>query len=1146
MFSLYHHKTIGVLLVVVFLYISVTGFAQDIRVSLKVNNLEQMFTEIEKQTDIKFLYRNENVAGKKVNINTADTPLDVVLTEALRQHDLTYFEMDDNLIVIALNVTVQGIRITGTVFGNKMPMPGVNISIKGATTGVTTDNNGKYSIKAPDTDAVLIFSYIGYFTQEITVGKRTQINVVMEENTKVLEEVIVIGYGMRSKKDLTGAISNISAEEISRTVHLSPQFSMQGNMAGVYISNPGSSPVARPEIRIRGVSTLGFNDPLYVLDGIPLTEGGQREQDLRTSDIRGPINVFNLINANDIESISVLKDASATAIYGVRASNGVILITTKRGTEGKPRVNLTAGYGIQNNFKRYKLVSQQEYVDMGLEAIYNNTTYNKAFWYALFDKNNPMYMGDKPGYAKDWIRAGLNENAAVQDYNLSISGGVKITNYAVGAGYTSHENVIYNDKFDRYSFFLNSDHQLTKWLKVGESYRFIYSKYNQTNTPDFESLLTMIPWQPLYDTSRPDGLALPGRTYQGTNESAPTFHGYGYGPASRNNFLGIDQCRTNEYRPMRHLGSFYAEISPFKGFRVKSSFSFDYYVQDMERYEEPEYALYEVSRGFIDGISGNTYNRNSTENINVIKEFLAGYTNKSGDHSVDLILNAMSQQIQWNFRMSGIDRNSPIPDWSQRQIAEGWERNNKSVSYERIFSGLIGYMGRFSYNYASRYYLDATVRRDGTSKFGPGYKWGVFPSFAGAWRISSENFMRKMTWINDLKIRGGWGQTGNQETEDFSYLSLVNLNPRAVFGSDYRLGDGFYFPGASLKNLAVVDMSWETVTTFSLGFDLIAFQDRFRFTAEYYSRYTAGILQSIVIPMTMGLEGSPRVNLANVSNRGVEFQAGYNERFGDIGVHVSANLTTVKNEVSNLYRGQRQAGVDHTTIESGYPMNYYRGYLTDGLFRTQAETDAWKGKIEDVGYMVTKGPGDVIFKDIAGAPKKSGDLENPFPDQVINGYDQTYLGKSIPGYYYGFSLGLEYNNWDVVLSFRGVGDVQGVSTTGLLSIEAGEANYVTAYRNRWRPDHTETNIPRAMQSDPSGNNRLLQDRFIHDAGFLRFQHFQVGYNFRSELLNKLGVSNLRCYLSGSNLFVIAPSWPDPDPENITTPTVFTMGINVSF
>ena len=1106
---------------------------------MKNMSIKNVLKSIEKQSDYRFFYSDDfTVMNKKVSLKAQSSNIETIMGQVFENTAAAVEYMEGNVVIISpFAQQQQTIRISGRVADKAGPLPGVSIAVKGTTTGTTSDMDGAYTINVPSEDAVLVFSYVGYIASEVRVGTRRTLDIELSENVLAMEEVVVIGYGSRTKKDLTGAVSTIKSEDITRTVNVSPEFAMQGKMAGIMISNPGSSPVARPEVRIRGVSTLGFNDPLYVVDGIPLYEGDLREP---TGDFRGSVNVFTMINPNDIESISVLKDASATAIYGVRASNGVILITTKRGSEGKPRVDVSASYGIQNIFKCYDVTSMQETLDMANAAMNANTAYTKEYWYPLYDKTSPLYVGNSKDYSQDWMDALLNKNAAIQDYNISVAGGSKASTYAVGAGFTSQEDAIFKDGFQRYSLFFNSDHNLTKWLKIGESYRFVYTKFDDHQSPNFKDVSLILPWQPLYDASQPDGLAKTGRDIEGT------FRGYGYGPSTQGNFLGVDEYTVNEREMLRNMGTVYAEISPLQGLRFRGTFSFDYYNNNLQTYSEVQRGNFETPRGYP-YTEGNTYRLRQRENINFVKEFLIAYANKFGKHSVDLILNAMSQDIKYNSLQASIDRNSPIPSYDQAYINEGWPPEDKMLFYVKNASGLIGYMSRLSYHFDSRYYIDATVRRDGSSKFGPGHKWGTFPSFAAAWRLSSESFMEDITWMNDLKIRGGWGQSGNQETRDYAFLSVVNFNPKAAFGSDDPVvGDGTIYPAAVLGDFPIKDMSWETVTTFSVGFDLIALQNKLNFTAEFYNRNTEGILQGIVIPWTIGALTSPMINLAKVNNRGFELQAGYNDRIGDIGYNAAVNFTTVRNRVSDLYNNQPQGVSDNRRIENGHSINFLYGYKADGLFQTQAEVDDFKSKVDDVGNSVQKSPGDVRFVDLYGAPKDTdpeGALKNYSPDGFINSYDETYLGKTIPGYYYGITLGADYKNFDIILGFRGVGDVQKKNTIGAQSMGVGQS-YLAIYKDAWTPQNTNTTVPRMIQSEPSNNNRFSSLQ-VQNGSFFRFQNFQIGYSFKSDVIRKVGINNLRCYISGTNLFVISP-YDDLDPENITTPTSFSIGANVSF
>ena len=1140
--------TLLLLMVSVVSVLATESYAQSTRLTLQLNDMaiKEVLEQVENQSEFRFFYNEKIDVNKKVSLNAKRQTVFEILDEVLSDTNIDYHVIGRQIALFSKGETEswktisQQMQISGKITNEQgEPLPGVSVVIKGTATGTVTDIDGAYNLTAEPGD-VLVYSFIGMRGQEVLVANQSIINIVMVEEVVGVDEVVVIGYGTRQKKDLTGAVSQISSSEITKQNTLSPEFAMQGKMAGVYISNPGSDPTARPTVRIRGVSTLGYSDPLYVIDGIPLTEGGAASSESRTQDLRGSVNVFSMINPNDIESISVLKDASATAIYGVRASNGVILITTKRGKEGKARIDVSAKYGIQNIYKRYDMASIQQFVDWSMEAKDNNPSYVTDQYYPLFDSSSEYYMGNSRDYTSDWVDAALVENAPIQDYNISVSGGNQTSTYAAGSGYSSQKNALFDNQFKRYSLFFNSDHELTKWLKIGESYRFIYTKTDSESGSDLTTAFG-VPWQPVYDPSNTVGFAPTGRDINGT------FYSYGYGAATRTNFLGRAEYMESKRGLLRNLGTVYAELSPVDGLRIKGTVSFDYYTNTRDSYSEMNRGIFEVARGTVYPEStGNTYGRRLNENINIVKEFLIGYNNSFGKHKVDLVLNAMDQKVKWNNSQMSINSQSPITSWDQRRIEEGWPNENKGMFYERNISGLQGYMGRLSYNFDSKYYFDATVRRDGTSKFGPGYKWGTFPSFAAAWRISSEKFMEDTEWLDDLKIRAGWGETGNQETRDYAFLSLVNMNPKAGFGSTDEAGEGIIYPASALGDFPIEDMSWETVTTSNLGFDAVMLDNKLTFTAEYYNRLTDGILQTISIPKVIGALNNPVVNLAKVENKGLEFQASYTDKIGDLGYSVSANLTTVKNIVKKLYNGQPSTN-GNMRIEEGYSINYIYGYKTDGIFQNEDEVAEHQSNITDAGYDAQKSPGDVRFVDLNGAPLDTdpeGTYVHNEPDGKIDAYDRTFLGKTIPGYYYGFSFNFDYKNWDMNLDFRGVGDVQKINTLGKQSISGFGSNFLQDYENRWTETNHSNSIPRAVQSDPSGNNRI-SDRHVEDAGFLRFQNFQIGYNFRGAFMEKIGVSNLRCYFSGSNLFVISP-YSDLDPEDISTPTTFSLGVNLSF
>lgn len=1024
--------------------------------------------------------------------------------------------------------------IKGTVTDSKgVPLPGASIAEKGTTNGTQTDMDGNFTIKV-SSKATLVISFVGFITKEVVVGERNTIKIVLEEKSNQLDEVVVIGYGSRQKKDITGAISTLGSKELIKEVRMSPELAMQGKMAGVFVSNPGSDPNARPTIRIRGVSTLGFNDPLYVIDGVPITEGfnggGARE-----NDIRGNVNIMNMINSNDIESISVLKDATATAIYGVRASNGVILIKTKRGKSGAPKINFTAVTGFQNLNKRYDVLNTNEYVAAYDQAWKNNPSESRGIYGPLYDPNSPEYLGNNGTY--DWTDEIVRDNALIQDINLNISGGNDFSNFALGAGYTTQDNVILGSDFERYSFFINSDHKIKKWLTVGESYRVVSTDTDFYNSMSIGTAALVAPWQPIYDSNGLDGFALPGREINGT------FNARGYGNSTRNNVFGMNNYMKTNRQLLRHLGSAYVEVSPIEGLKLRGTLGIDYYTNTRNGFSTKEWSLFNADSGVVDP-NGTVLQMRTTDNLNITKEFMIGYNKALGNHKFDMILNAMQQEYSYDvLDVSG--RNLPFNSYEDRIIPEGL---NTSF-YDRSKRALLGYMGRLSYNYNSKYYLDATVRRDGSGVFNEGNKWGTFPAFGAAWRISSEEFMKNVSFINDLKIRAGWGQTGNQETKPFNYLALVNQTvPRYALGST-TTGDGVLNSGAFISSFPVTNTTWETVTTSNIGFDALLMNSKLSVTAEYYKRETEGILQSIPISQLIGALSNPDVNLATVENSGFELQLGYNDRFGELGVSANFNFTTVKNRVTKLYNDRPLYGGGSNNFEVGQSMNFIRGYQTGGIFQTQAQVTEWLANNSDPGNSTQKAPGDFYFVDNGSAPTAAdGDnvFISPVKDGVINDFDQVNLGKTIAGYYYGLGLNFDYKGIDLGFTFRGVGDVQKINYERISGEQgaSGGINQFASIKGAWTAENPSTTMPRNIAADPSANNRF-SNRWVEDGDFFRLQNLQLGYTFNKDFLSKIKASTVRTFISFSNVFVIT-NYSGLDPEDDSTPKVMTIGLNVGF
>ncbi|MEL6192466.1 MAG: SusC/RagA family TonB-linked outer membrane protein [Bacteroidota bacterium] len=1036
-------------------------------------------------------------------------------------------------------------QISGTVKDPEgVALVGATVRVKDASIGALTDQNGRFELTIPDDATTLIISYVGFSTQEIEIGNQTSFSISMEVAISELEDVIVIGYGTKTKADITGAVSSIDADEIAKSDLITPELAMQGRMPGVFVATPSGDPNARPEVRIRGVGTIGFNDPLFVIDGVPVTEFGSgtsyTNDPARTADLRGTLNVFNLINPNDIESISVLKDASAAAIYGVRAANGVVLITTKRGRSGKPTVSFKISAGIANVPNTFDVLNTQEFTALHQE-MYNNNPAELANIPAQFVPDSAQFLGNNPTY--DWQDAVLNDNALTQDYAMTISGGNLASTYAISGGYSYTESPLKFNETERYTVGINSDHQLTPWLKIGESLRIAYiDAIDQRNITGVFADLRWgsgnAPWQPIFDPNGPAGFA-PNRIVDPNNNFA-VIDGLPYGPETDFNLLGLERFTDNDWTQIRNLGSAYVEVEPLSGLTVKGTLSIDWFYTRRNQWQDIN------ALNFRDGdpTRGNIYSERHNRNHNFTRELAINYNKIFGDHSLDILVNGMWQDYGVEVIFSERDEVFST-DPALRLIQEG-DRELSSVGTVREEYALQGYLGRLSYNYKGKYYLDATIRRDGTSRFAPDSRWGTFPSFSAAWRISEEDFMASVGWIDDLKFRGGWGRLGNQETRAYAFLSLVSLNPRYPTGPGPT---GSNNEAVFLPDFPVLDLGWETATTTSVGFDGLFFNNSLSVTVEYYNRLTEGILQAVALPLVVGNTQDPVFNIASVRNRGIEVAVGYNKQFGEVGFNIGGNLTTVDNEVVELAGGDPFGG-NTNRIEEGFPLNYLWGYQASGIFQTQEEVNAYLSTTSDqLSDDTRRAPGDLFFEDIYGPATEEGEFRTEGADGVVNTLDQTYLGKTIPGYFYGFNVGANWRGFDLSVFFQGIGDVQKYNEIRRRgeSMSGQGVNQWTTTNNRWTPTNPSTTFPRAMASDPTGNTRF-SSRWIEDAGFMRLKNFQLGYTLAPSALRALGnAKNIRIYVSGTNTLLFT-NWSGVDPENdrVPPPRIFTVGLNLTY
>lgn len=1160
------------------LSVGVKGFSQ--RVSLSENNtsLVKVFKKISRQTNYTFVYTESLLKkSKKVSIVVKDELIEDALAICFKDQSLAY-TIFEKMVVIKekdlipskeiVNDPPPGLVISGKILNrNSEVLVAATINEKGTSNATEADANGNFIIKVTSDKSILIFSHVGYVPLEVVVGNQYSFSVKLTLINLSLSDLVIIGYGSRKQRDVTGAISTVSSKDIQISTSMTPELALQGRAPGVFVESGGGDPGARPIIRIRGVNTFGYAEPLYVIDGVPVFEGGAGIIGGAIGDIRSPINIFTMLNPADIESMTVLKDASAAAIYGVRASNGVILITTKKGKSGKPIVEFNGIYGTQKIATTINTLNTQQYFTL-LEESYNNypdanTTFAQKFG-PLYDVANPKYVGNGPTY--NWQNELRNNHATLQDYNVKVSGGNDQTTYFFSTGYSKTESPLKSNELERYSVAVNVDSKITKYLQAGINIRLINQNALQNTQSDLNTMMLTIPFQPFYDNNDKSGFAL---VSTGTFKANPAYdpsklipgapfvfdqpQSFLWGTQTRYNVFAFQQLNSNRYNLLNTLGNAFIQIEPVKGLKIKGSLGGSYMTNlrknftafDAWRFSQTPGNPYESQ----DGNAKGSYGERLGTTININKELTLNYEfTFRKNHAVDLILGASDQYSKWSWANLSGNVNYTNPQYWSIVNQPPYAQAQGGILQE---DALLGYLGRVSYKFRDKYYFDATIRRDGSSRLAPGNKFDNFPSFAAAWRISSENFFRRSRFINDLKLRGGWGKLGNfQSAGPYQYISNISLTPDYSLGSGNGNNGGTQTQGAYMPNFANPSLTWEKVKTGSVGLDAVLFNNLVTFTAEYYSKSTYDIIQSVALPPNTGIQEPADLNVATVKNSGIELQLGYKKRLNKINFNASANITTVKNRVQKL-NGGAPIGGEGGRVEQGYSMFYLWGYKVGGIFQNKAEIDDWKKRNSKGDALIGANqykPGDMYFQDIHGAPGSNDERFSPGPDSVVNEHDRTYLGKRIAGFYYGLNLEAAYRGFDITAFFQGVGDVQKYNyiRAGLESMSTPANQWATTF-NRWTTNKPSATMPRAVFSDPYAANRF-SSRYVENASYLRLRTLQIGYTLSKKVMGKVTFGQrLRFYVSGINLFTIT-KYTGLDPENDILPPTrqLIFGVMASF
>jgi TonB-linked SusC/RagA family outer membrane protein len=951
--------------------------------------------------------------------------------------------------------------VKGIVYDNKgQPVIAATINVKGSSISTFTAEDGSFTINANRGD-MLVISYVGYITQEVRVGDAEFIKITLAEGYTVLDDVVVVGYGTQIRRDLTGSIVSVNTKETKKYSTSDISQLLQGRATGVAVNSDGH-PGASPSVRIRGFSTFGNAQPYYVVDGVP----GSAIRDF---------------SPNDIESITVLKDASAAAIYGATAANGVIIITTKQGRKNTPmRVEYNGYYGWDKVWQMQDVTDRVQY-----QTLNNESRANAGL--PLFPANNPADPGYVDNIDTDWQEEGLKTGNR-QNHNINLSGGGTNSTYDVSLDYFDNNGTYVGNgpTYTRYSARVKTSAE-KGIFKIGQSFNYTHSKENSLTFRDdillggipplIGSLIVAIPTMPVYDPANLGGFGGSNSEFNGANSL---------------NGIGINHLLKNYIDVDRTFANIYGELHLLKrnnqNLRFRTSLSYDKTITRDYTWQ-PAFFLGKFFSQDIARLSDNSrvFTNASVENtLNYDKVF--------GKHSIQALLGQAYRQFDAVFRESSAE-GFTIPYFPV--IDNGATRSSKGRETK---STLSSYFGRINYSYDDRYLLSATLRRDGSSRFAPAHQFGYFPSGSVGWRLSSEKFWNvPKSIISSLKLRGSYGALGNQEIADYQYYGTINSGVVYTFNGDRIIG--------GLQTLvASPDIKWEEKTTTNAGFDGTFFDGRLDFSAEYYTAKSTDLLVNIPIPTSVGfINSNPVVNAATMRNSGVEFSAAYHKNKGSFTYDISTNFSTVKNEVLALGGNNEPiVGVGARTA-IGHEVGEHYGFIYEGIFQTQAEIDAHATQ-----FGATLQPGDVKYKDISGPDGK--------PDGVVDeAFDRTYLGSGIPKYNYGFSFSAAYKNFD--FSVFASGSAKFLINSRMyrdLHHSAGALNYSVDMLNRWTPTNTNTDIPRLNDADV--NNFKDSDRpgWLQSGSYLRINTVSVGYTIPANLVK--GLTSSRIYATVQNLY----------------------------
>lgn len=1087
------------LMVCVFCSYAGNAHSQNAKVSIRMNNvkLDKILNEIENQTDYLFIYNNQVDINKITSVKVKNEAVAQVLDRILSGTGINY-ELEGTHIILTteaikdLHAQQQAKTVTGTVTDvSGEPIIGANIRIKGTTTGTITDIDGNFSIEAKP-QSVIEVSYIGYLTQETVINNQKSIRFLLKEDTKTLDEVVVIGYGVQKKADLTGSVANINTEKLNTQNNANIGQALQGKIAGVDIVSQGGAPGSGTRIMVRGIGTLNNASPLYIVDGMYM-------------------NSIDHINPNDIASIDVLKDASSAAIYGSRAANGVIIVTTKEGsnTEGKPIIDLSVNLGISTASKFLDMLDAKGWAEV-------TTIARQAIGKPALDMATDL--ANKPD--NDWQDI-MFRPALMQNYNLSVKGGGKYSTYYTGLGYFNQDGIVKGTNYQRYNIQSKNDYKrgiFSAGTNLIISFSHDKPLHQELRGGMIGTILQSVPTLEKYDDTREGG-------YGGT---------YGDVVNIPHPLAIIDDNIMDRYNEnVKIFANLYAQIELFKGLKYKLNltpdFSFERYKNYLNKYD------FGLATNSITQLTERQRRRR-----NILVENLLTFDRTFGEHKISALAGYTYQDSRFRHIQA---YGEGLPQGLEEIDAATTNRSNEGNSWRSVLTSILG---RVFYSYQNKYLFTATIRRDGSSKFGKNNRYGYFPSFSLGWNVAEEKFMENVHWLDQLKLRGGYGVLGNQEIDNYQYSSTITT------GINYPDGNGGLLQGAFPKNFANPDIKWEETAMTNVGIDFMAFNNRLSLTADYYVKNTKDILLTVPIPISSGGANDPIRNAGKIRNNGFEFNLGWMDQpnpdisygINLIGSFNKNKVIAMGSESGSIKGGSTNQNITTSETKAGYPIGGYWLISTAGYFNSQEEVDAYAKDGKKIQPAAE--PGDIKFVDANN-------------DGVINDDDRVFQGSPFPDFTFALNGNMRYKNFDLSIGLQGVlgNKIYNATRQTLEDVTKG-SNFLASCLDYWTPENKNASHPRLTWDDPNRNTRAESDRYLENGSYLRLRSVQLGYTFPQTWF-KGAIQHARVYINAENLFTITSySGYSPDVnadnanyrgfDNFIYPTnrTFMLGLNVTF